>query len=88
MKMLFIALVRFYQAFVSPWTRPSCRFQPTCSHYAVEALQVHGAWRGLWMSVWRILRCHPFHPGGYDPVPEKKDKNMRSLVDKSQDDET
>jgi putative membrane protein insertion efficiency factor len=64
---LLVALIRFYQGF-SRLTPPVCRFRPTCSEYAVQALQEHGAWRGLWMTVCRLSKCHPFHPGGYDPV--------------------
>ncbi|MGH3170995.1 MAG: membrane protein insertion efficiency factor YidD [Trebonia sp.] len=61
--------VIFYQRFVSPLLAPRCRFAPSCSQYAVEALRTHGAIRGLWLSARRLARCHPFHPGGYDPVP-------------------
>jgi uncharacterized protein len=62
-----VAVIRFYQGF-SRLTPPVCRFRPTCSEYAVQALQAHGAWRGLWMAACRLCKCHPFHPGGYDPV--------------------
>jgi len=68
-----IALVRFYQKAISPWTLPSCRYVPTCSSYAVEALQVHGAARGGWLAVRRICRCHPWGGHGYDPVPPRAD---------------
>lgn len=64
-----IWLVRGYQLFISPFMPPSCRFHPTCSHYAIEALQKHGAVKGLWLALRRIARCHPWHPGGHDPVP-------------------
>lgn len=64
-----LGLIRFYQKGISPFTRPSCRFTPTCSAYAVEAIQRHGAARGTWLAVRRILRCHPFGGHGYDPVP-------------------
>ncbi len=64
-----IWLVRGYQLFISPFVPPSCRFHPTCSHYAIEALQRHGAVKGLWLALRRIARCHPWHPGGHDPVP-------------------
>lgn len=60
-----------YQRFISPLLGPRCRFAPSCSQYAVEALRTHGAIRGLWLSVRRLARCHPFNPGGYDPVPIK-----------------
>ncbi|HEX8146305.1 MAG TPA: membrane protein insertion efficiency factor YidD [Pyrinomonadaceae bacterium] len=62
------SLLRFYKAYISPLLPPSCRFVPTCSEYAREAIERYGALRGSWMGVRRILRCHPFHPGGYDPV--------------------
>jgi hypothetical protein len=65
----FIWLVRGYQLFISPFVPPSCRFHPTCSHYAIEALQKHGAIHGLWLAIRRLVRCHPWHPGGHDPVP-------------------
>lgn len=66
---LAIGLVRGYQLVVSPWLGPRCRFHPSCSCYAVEALEGHGFFRGLWLTLRRLGRCHPFHPGGYDPVP-------------------
>jgi putative membrane protein insertion efficiency factor len=65
----FVALIRFYQLCISPLTPPSCRFTPTCSQYALEAVEKYGALKGGWLAVRRILRCHPFHAGGYDPVP-------------------
>ena len=61
--------IRCYQRFLSPWTPRSCRFFPSCSSYAIEALHIHGAPRGLWLTLRRILRCHPFCDGGHDPVP-------------------
>ena len=60
-----------YQLAISPWLPPACRFHPSCSHYALEALGAHGALRGAALTVWRLLRCHPLHPGGYDPVPHR-----------------
>lgn len=71
MKTLFIYAIRFYQRFISPLTPPSCRFYPTCSNYTLEAIQVHGALKGSWLGLKRILKCHPFHKGGFDPVPLK-----------------
>lgn len=61
--------IRFYQQFISPLTPPSCRFTPTCSQYAVEALKKHGPLKGLYLAIRRILRCHPWGGHGYDPVP-------------------
>lgn len=63
--------VRGYQRWISPLTGPSCRFWPTCSAYSIEALEQHGALRGLYLTTRRILRCHPFCSGGYDPVPPR-----------------
>ena len=64
-----IGLVRGYQLVLSPLLPPACRYYPSCSAYAIEALERHGAVRGSWLAVRRIARCHPFRPGGYDPVP-------------------
>lgn len=72
MKTLLIKLVKFYQRNISPAKAPCCRFYPTCSCYAVTALERFGAVRGGALSLWRVLRCNPFCRGGYDPVPEKK----------------
>ena len=69
MKLLLVLLVRGYQVALSPLLPSSCRYYPTCSHYAIEALEKHGALRGGWLALKRIGRCHPFRPGGYDPVP-------------------
>ncbi|SDY61712.1 membrane protein insertion efficiency factor YidD [Bacillus sp. 166amftsu] len=76
MKQIFIGIIRFYQKFISPMTPPACRFYPTCSHYGLEAFQKHGAFKGFWLTLKRILKCHPFHPGGFDPVPDKKDDRV------------
>ena len=70
MKKFFIGLIRGYQKVISPLFPPSCRYYPTCSNYAVQAIQKHGAIKGSLMGIARILRCHPFVKGGYDPVPE------------------
>lgn len=64
--------IRGYQLFISPMLGPRCRFHPSCSQYAIEAVQTHGALKGLWLAVKRVLRCHPLNPGGYDPVPPVK----------------
>jgi uncharacterized protein len=63
------SLVRGYQLTISPLLPPSCRFTPSCSQYALEAITRHGALRGTWLAARRLIRCHPFHPGGFDPVP-------------------
>ncbi len=68
MKTLCILLIRFYQSFISPLFPPTCRFYPTCSQYAIEAIQKKGVLRGVLLAIKRIAKCHPFHPGGYDPV--------------------
>jgi hypothetical protein len=64
-----LLLIRFYRKGISPYTPPSCRYIPTCSQYAVEAIEKYGVAKGGWMALKRILRCNPFHRGGYDPVP-------------------
>jgi putative membrane protein insertion efficiency factor len=61
--------IRGYQKFISPALPPSCRFSPSCSQYALEAVSKHGALKGMWLGARRLVRCHPFNPGGYDPVP-------------------
>ncbi|MFM8301374.1 MAG: membrane protein insertion efficiency factor YidD [Gemmatimonadota bacterium] len=77
MRLLFILIVRGYQVAISPLLPPSCRYHPTCSHYAIEALERHGAWRGGWLAVRRIARCHPFRAGGFDPVPDILPSKLR-----------
>lgn len=67
-----VRAVRAYQRYLSPLLGPHCRYAPSCSQYAVEALERHGAARGLALAAWRILRCHPFAQGGYDPVPPRR----------------
>lgn len=71
MKRAVQAGIRFYRKYISPLKPPTCRFYPTCSEYAMEAVEVHGALKGSWLAVKRIGRCHPFHSGGIDPVPER-----------------
>jgi len=68
-KKILLALIRFYRKCISPLFPPCCRFYPTCSAYAMEAVTKYGAAKGGWLALKRILKCHPFHPGGYDPVP-------------------
>lgn len=75
LKWLALGTIRFYQKFISPLFPPSCRFEPTCSHYTYEAIQVHGFFKGSWLGIRRISRCHPLNPGGYDPVPPKKERS-------------
>ncbi|MBP8203606.1 MAG: membrane protein insertion efficiency factor YidD [Pseudomonas sp.] len=69
MKTLLLLLIRFYRFAISPWLGSSCRFHPSCSAYAMEALEKHGVIKGSWLAIWRILRCHPWCDGGHDPVP-------------------
>ena len=69
MKTILILLIRGYQVVVSPHLPAVCRFSPSCSHYALQSLERHGAWRGFTLTLWRLLRCQPFSSGGYDPVP-------------------
>ncbi|HJB79135.1 MAG TPA: membrane protein insertion efficiency factor YidD [Candidatus Nosocomiicoccus stercorigallinarum] len=74
MKKLILKMIRFYQKYISPMSPPTCRFYPTCSQYAIEAVEEHGAIKGSYLATRRILKCHPFHEGGFDPVPPKKRK--------------
>jgi putative membrane protein insertion efficiency factor len=77
-KRLALAAIRFYQRRISAAAPPSCRFQPTCSHYATEAIESFGFFRGSAMAAWRILRCNPLNDGGFDPVPDRTDHAARS----------
>ena len=70
----FILLIRFYQGAISPFTPATCRYQPTCSSYSIEALQKHGIIYGGWLAIKRICSCHPWGGSGYDPVPDKQNK--------------
>ena len=72
---ILIALVRGYQLFISPVIGNRCRFHPSCSQYSIEALRTHGALMGSWLTLRRLLRCQPLHPGGFDPVPSKGNKD-------------
>jgi len=66
---LLVIAIRIYQAIVSPWLGPACRFEPSCSYYAIEAVQRHGPVRGVWLAAKRLARCHPLGDHGYDPLP-------------------
>lgn len=70
MTWILLLFIRLYQRFVSPLFPAACRFDPTCSQYCFEALQMHGLWVGVYLGVRRVVKCHPWHPGGVDPVPE------------------
>ncbi|MBK1729386.1 membrane protein insertion efficiency factor YidD [Halorhodospira halophila] len=74
MRWLLIGVIRTYQYAVSPFLGPRCRFLPTCSEYAAEAISRHGPLRGGWLAAKRLGKCHPWHPGGLDPVPERTDR--------------
>ena len=71
-----LILIRGYRHYISPLFLPSCRFQPTCSQYALQSVERFGTVKGSWLAIKRILRCHPFHPGGYDPVPDCEHQNQ------------
>ncbi|MBO0999964.1 membrane protein insertion efficiency factor YidD [Bacillus sp. SD075] len=75
LKKILMGFIRFYQVAISPLKPPTCRFYPTCSHYGLEAINRFGPIKGSWLALIRILKCHPFHPGGIDLVPEKKEKS-------------
>lgn len=82
MRSLFISLIKAYQYLISPLLGPSCRFHPTCSHYAIEAISEYGVLKGGYLSVRRIIKCHPLHEGGHDPVPSKQEKPLN--IDKTE----
>lgn len=77
MKKILLCLIRFYRAHISPRTPPSCKYIPTCSEYGLQAIERFGALKGGALTLWRILRCNPWSRGGYDPVPEKKARNVK-----------
>lgn len=74
MKTILLTIIKFYKAAISPHLGKNCKYIPTCSQYGMEAIERFGALKGTALTIWRILRCNPFSKGGYDPVPEKKDK--------------
>ena len=80
---LLISLIRFYQRAISPYLGKRCRFYPTCSVYAIQALQQHGFFKGLWLTLRRVLRCHPFHPGGVDFVPPVRNFNRSNQIEEA-----
>ncbi|WP_367390951.1 membrane protein insertion efficiency factor YidD [Lewinella sp. LCG006] len=80
MRWLFILPIRFYQYAISPLLGPRCRFQPTCSHYAVEAIEEWGVLKGSWLALKRIGKCHPWGPWGYDPVPKKSGAEKEEVL--------
>ena len=75
MKKIILLLIKPYQKYISIFLGKNCRFYPTCSAYTYEAIEKFGIIKGIFLGIKRIIKCHPFHPGGYDPVPEKRDKN-------------
>ena len=78
MRKIIIGLIRFYQLFISPMLGPSCRFYPSCSQYSIEAIKIHGIFKGSFLAVRRVLRCHPGCEGGLDSVPEKSLSELKS----------
>ncbi len=79
MTRVMVVLLRFYKRFISPFLPPACRFTPTCSEYAMEAVSVWGPFRGSCLATLRLLRCHPFHPGGHDPVPSADERDEEGI---------
>jgi len=88
MRKIIIGLIRFYQLFISPMIGPSCRFYPSCSQYAIEAIKIHGIFKGSFLAVHRVLRCHPGCDGGLDPVPIKNVLVSKSPQNCSKESET
>jgi putative membrane protein insertion efficiency factor len=87
MKALFLWIIHLYQRFISPALSPSCRFVPSCSEYMYQAIERYGVVQGGWLGVKRLLRCHPLHPGGYDPVPDSLTRGRRSALGKDNRDQ-
>ncbi|WP_164668882.1 membrane protein insertion efficiency factor YidD [Virgibacillus doumboii] len=83
MKYFFIGFIKFYQRVISPFKPRTCRFFPTCSQYGLEAYKRFGAFKGTYLTIKRISKCHPFHPGGVDLVPEKSDKRKNTSTSRS-----
>lgn len=79
MRWLLVGFIRAYQRFISPLLGPRCRFYPTCSQYAVEAIERYGPVKGVWLALRRIVRCHPLNPGGHDPVPEHQPTHCSTI---------
>ncbi len=73
MRKLLIGLIQLYRYTLSPFIGQHCRYTPSCSQYAIEAIRLHGSWRGSWLAIKRVGSCHPWHPGGYDPVPDSSE---------------
>ncbi len=78
LKLILLFLLRVYQLCISPYLGRNCRFYPTCSQYAIEAISLHGCVKGILLASWRLLKCHPWHAGGFDPVPPKKSNSVSS----------
>ena len=81
MKKFLTKAIRFYQRRISPLFPPKCRYYPTCSQYALQAIEIHGVFKGMLLAIGRLMRCNIFFPGGVDPVPPKKEKNNLSFTD-------
>lgn len=79
MQKILIAIIHAYRYLLSPWLGNRCRFHPSCSYYAAEAIEMHGTLRGLWLALRRLSRCHPWHAGGYDPVPAANHRRQESV---------
>jgi len=77
MSKLLLGLIHFYRKYISPHKLPCCRFTPTCSEYALEAIKIHGSFKGTLLAIYRVLRCNPLCRGGYDPVPEKRPRKRK-----------